>query len=612
MCGIIGYIGKQNAVRVGIECLKQLEYRGYDSAGIAFFDRAKKSALSLKTTGRIANLEEKIHPDWDGRVSILHTRWATHGKVTEENAHPHSDCTGAIWLAHNGIIENYKGLQNVLKDRGHIFKSETDSEVVAHLIEEIEKEEKVGFKDAVRLALGRIRGTYGMVIFYAHEPNMLLAARNFSPLLLGVGDGEYFVASDASAILKHTRQVIYLDDGEMAVLRPETHTIFDLGKNIREKKLYHIDWSYEQAQKNGYPHFMAKEIHEQPEAIENSIRGRMVEGDGTVKLGGFLRIADRLKETQRIVIAACGTAYYAGSVGEYMLEEYAGIPTEVEYASEFRYRKPVFQKGDALLVISQSGETADTLAALREAKEKGIITLGIVNAVGSTIARETDAGVYQHVGPEIGVASTKAFSSQIAILALVAVFLGRQRDMSLVTGQRILRELKKIPELMRAILCESEHIRALAVRYASFSNFLFLGRKYNFPVALEGALKLKEISYAHAEGCGAGEMKHGHIAMVDENFPSVFIAPQDSVYAKMISNIEEVRARNGPVIAIATEEDTRIKELAQDIIYIPKTLEMLTPLLSVVPLQLFAYHFGVFRGHDVDKPRNLAKSVTVE
>lgn len=612
MCGIIGYIGKQNAVKVGVECLKQLEYRGYDSAGIAFFDRTEKTVRSSKAMGRIANLEEKIHPDWNAHISILHTRWATHGHVSEKNAHPHSDCTDTIWLAHNGIIENYKGLQNVLRDRGHVFKSETDSEVVAHLIEEIEKEEKVGFKDAVRLALQRIRGTYGIVLFHAHEPDTLFAARNFSPLLLGIGDGEYFVASDASAILKHTRQIIYLDDGEMAALTPKTHTVFDLGKNIREKKLYRIDWSYEQAQKNGYPHFMAKEIYEQPEAIGNSIRGRTVERDGTAKLGGLLRIAPRLKDIRRIIIAACGTAYYAGSVGEYMLEEYAGIPTEVEYASEFRYRKPVFQKGDALLVISQSGETADTLAALREAREKGILSLGVINAVGSTIAREIDAGVYQHVGPEIGVASTKAFSSQIAILALITLFLGRQRDMSLVTGQRIIKELKRIPELMRVILKQDDHIKAVAARYAHFSNFLFLGRKYNFSVALEGALKLKEISYAHAEGCGAGEMKHGPIAMIDENFPSVFVAPQDSVYAKMISNIEEVRARNGPVIAIATEGDMRIKELAQDVIYIPKTLEMLTPLLSVVPLQLFAYHFGVLRGHDVDKPRNLAKSVTVE
>lgn len=590
-----------------------MEYRGYDSAGFAVL--AKSGVKSDKAVGRVANLEEKIG-DVErvaGTIGIIHSRWATHGRVTEANAHPHSDCKREIWLVHNGIIENYKELKEALEKSGHAFSSETDTEVLAHLIEEFKNQQPdLPFEETVRLALLTVRGTYGLAIFNSCDPEKLLAARNFSPLLIGIGDGEYFVASDASAVLKHTKQVVYLDDGELAVLTRQGHSVYDLRRNIREKERHEIEWSLEQAQKGGHPHFMLKEILEEPEAIENSIRGRLIPEEGRAKLGGLDGVLERLKSVKRILISACGTAYYAGRVGEYMLEEYAGIPTEVDFASEFRYRKPVFREGDVFLAISQSGETADTLAALREAKEKGILTLGIVNVVGSTIARETDAGVYQHIGPEIGVASTKAFTSQLAILTLLTLLLGRQRDMSLVMGGRIVQELKKIPELMRHILNKSEDIRALAAKYQRYDNFLYLGRKYNLPVAYEGALKLKEISYVHAEGCGAGEMKHGPIAMIDENFPSVFIAPQDSVYEKMISNMEEIKARRGPIIAIATEGDEKIRELADDVIYIPKTLEMLTPLLSVVPLQLFAYHFGVLRGHDVDKPRNLAKSVTVE
>ncbi len=608
MCGIIGYIGKQNAVTVGLECLKQLEYRGYDSAGAAFFDGGK--IISQKSVGRIANLEAKLDPAVSSPVSILHTRWATHGEVTEENAHPHADCTGRVWLVHNGIIENYKDLKERLATTGHKFKSETDTEVLPHLIEE--ELQSRSLEEAVRFALQKVRGTYGLVIMDRDDPQKLVAARNFSPLLLGIGNGEYFVASDASAVLKHTKQVIYLDDGEMAVLTPREHRVSDTGGNLRHKKPHEIEWSLEQTKKGGYPHFMLKEIFEEPEAIENSIRGRLVPEEGMAKLGGLREVLGDLRDAKRVLIAGCGTAYYAGRVGEYMLEEYAGIPVEVDIASEFRYRKPIFRDGDIFLAISQSGETADTLAALREAKEKGVLALGIVNVVGSTLARETDAGVYQHIGPEIGVASTKAFTSQVAILALMTLLLGRSREMSVVMGERIAQELKKIPKLMQRILKQGDSIKELARKYQKYENFLYLGRKYNLPVAYEGALKLKEISYVHAEGYGAGEMKHGPIAMIDENFPSICIAPQDSVYEKMVSNIEEIRARRGPVMAIATEGDKKISEIADDVIYIPKTLEMLTPLLSVVPLQLFAYHFGVLRGHDVDKPRNLAKSVTVE
>jgi len=614
MCGIVGYIGKKNGVSLGLECLTQLEYRGYDSAGAAFFDAARRNITAIKAVGRVVRLAEKLTENLNeaggSPLAIFHTRWATHGGVTEANAHPHGDCAGNIWVAHNGIIENHRELRAALEAAGHRFRSETDTEVIPHLIEQ--EMQTHGFEDAVRAALEKIRGTYGLVIISSQEPDKLIAARNFSPLLLGIGNGEYFVASDASAVLKRTKNVIYLDDGVIAVLTPRDHHVYGAGHLPRAKQVHEIEWSPEQAQKGGYAHFMAKEIFEQPEAIENSIRGRLIPDEGMAKLGGLFSAVDTLRNAKRILIAACGTAYLAGRIGEYMLEEYAGIPTEVDIASEFRYRKPVFHDGDVLLAISQSGETADTLAAIREAKEKAVPTFGIVNVVGSTIARETDAGVYQHVGPEIGVASTKAFTSQAAIMVLLTLLLGRQREMSLVTGERITKELRRIPDLMRVVLQQNRAIAALAKKYNHCENFFFLGRKYNLPVALEGALKLKEISYVHAEGYGAGELKHGPIALIDANFPSLAIAPQDSVYEKMLSNMEEVKARGGPLIAVATQGDTRIGAIADDVIFIPKTLEMLTPLLSVVPLQLFAYHFGALRGLDVDKPRNLAKSVTVE
>ncbi|MEK7099205.1 MAG: glutamine--fructose-6-phosphate transaminase (isomerizing) [Patescibacteria group bacterium] len=610
MCGIVGYIGKRDGVALGLECLRQLEYRGYDSAGAAMLNPSGKKISSMKAVGRVANLAERINGTPASPLAIFHTRWATHGGVNEANAHPHADCAGMIWVAHNGIVENHKELRKELEVSGHTFRSATDTEVIPHLIEEATQ--TAAFEDAVRMALGRIRGTYGMVAISSREPEMLIAARNFSPLLVGIGDGEYIVASDAAAVIRHTKHVIYLDDGEMAVLTPRGHRITDQGRRAQAKKIHEIEWSLEQAQKNGHAHFMEKEIFEQPEAIENSIRGRLIPDEGMAKLGGLADADGILRKAQRILIAACGTAYLAGRIGEYMLEEYAGIPTEVDVASEFRYRKPVFREGDVLLAISQSGETADTLAAIREAKEKGVPTLGIVNVVGSTIARETDAGVYQHVGPEIGVASTKAFTSQVAILALMTLLLGRQRDLSYVFGERIVKELQRIPDLMRQTLACRDQMTALAKKYEASQNFFFLGRKYNLPVALEGALKLKEISYVHAEGYAAGELKHGPIAMIDRHLPSICIAPRDSVYEKMLSNMEEIRARGGPIIAIATEGDARVGEIADDVVYVPKTLEMLTPLLAVIPLQLFAYHFGVARGLDVDKPRNLAKSVTVE
>ena len=612
MCGIVGYIGKKEALPILMDGIKNLEYRGYDSAGLAVIGPNGK-IKSVKSVGKIYALEEKINGDrFDGTIGIVHSRWATHGGVTEANAHPHYDCSGSIWLVHNGIIENYKELKSYLIKKGHKFNSETDTEVIAHLIEEIKNSQKLSFREAVVMALRKIKGTYGLAIIDSNNPDQLIAARNFSPLLVGIGDGECLVASDASAVIKHTRKVIYLNDGEYAVLSLEGFEVYTLFSRPVKKDIKQLDWDMEVAKKDGFAHFMLKEINSQPEAIENSIRGRLIVDEGMAKLGGLESIKEKLRDVKRLHIVGCGTAYLAGKVGEYMLEEYAQIPVKTEVGSEFRYKKPVFEKGDALLAISQSGETADTLAAIREAKEKGILTLGIVNAVGSSIARDTDAGIYQHIGPEIGVASTKAFTSQVAILSLLTMFLGRQRSMSLVMGQRIAGEIKKLPVLIKEILKNDAHIKKLAQKYSGYNNFLYLGRKYNLPAAFEGALKIKEISYVHAEGLGAGEMKHGPLAMIDKNFPSIVIAPKDSVYEKNISNIQELKARNGPVLAVATKGDKDIAKLADDVIYIPKTLEMLTPILAVIPLQLFAYYSGTMKGYDVDKPRNLAKSVTVE
>ncbi len=609
MCGIVGYKGDKQAAPILLDGLKRLEYRGYDSAGLNVID-GNAVAKTVKSVGKVSALEELAkNADLNGNIGIAHTRWATHGIPSQKNAHPHSDCKEEIFIVHNGIVENYRELKEQLVKEGHVFSSETDSEVIAHLVE---KFFKTDLEDAVIEALKIVKGTYGLIVISKKEPGTMVVARNSSPIVIGMGNNEFVVASDASAILTHTKQVAYLNDGEAAVIDSRGIRFTNLAREKLLKRAVTLEWSIKEAKKGGYPHFMLKEIFEQPESVKISMAGRMVESEGLAKLGGLESVEKRLREVERIIIVGCGTAYFAGLVGEYMLEEYAGIPVEVEYASEFRYRKPVLDKNTALLCISQSGETADTLAALNEAKRKGVLTLGIVNVVGSTIARETDAGVYNHIGPEIGVASTKAFTSQLVILALLTLFLGRQRAMSLATGQRMIRELKRLPDAMKMVLKRESQIKKLAEKYHRYGNFLYIGRKYNFPIALEGALKLKEVSYLHSEGYGAGEMKHGPIALINENFPTVGIAPSDSVYEKMISNLEEVKARKGPIIAIASEGDEAIKRISDDVIYIPKTLEMLTPIVSVVPLQLFAYYCSVLNGVDPDKPRNLAKSVTVE
>lgn len=608
MCGIFAYTGNKgkDAGGVLLDGLLSLEYRGYDSAGIY-----TPESGSVRSPGAVAELRKKIPKNFEGKSGIAHLRWATHGEPTETNAHPHGSCDGEIWVVHNGIIENFKELKAKLEKAGHTFKSDTDTEVLTHLVEEHLKKGK-NFEKAALGALNEVRGTYGIALQYKKEPDRIIAARMGSPIVLGLGDGEHFIASDPSPILPHTKQVVFLEDGDVAVITPEGHTIQRLDSTKISRETTNIDWGADEAQKGGYEDFMLKEIMEGPEVIENTLRGRLIIERGLAKLGGLESVAKQLEKIERIIIVACGTASYAGQVGEYMLEEYAGIPVEVELGSEFRYRKPVINERTVVLAISQSGETADTLEAIREGKRRGALTIGIVNAVGSTIARETDAGVYNHAGPEVSVASTKAFLSQLTALSLFSIFLGRQRGMTAAQGKEIARALKELPKKVQAILDTKKEIQKLAKKYAHSRDFLYIGRKYNYPIAYEGAIKLKEISYIHAEGCGAGEMKHGPIAMIDENFPTMAIAPKDSMYEKMISNIHEIKARKGPVIAIATEGDTEIAKLADDVIYLPQTIEMLSPILNVVPLQLFAYYFAKEKGLNVDRPRNLAKSVTVE
>ena len=614
MCGIAGYIGKNEAAPVLLESLKRLEYRGYDSAGLVVIDKNNK-VNSIKVNGRINLLEKELRGNdpLRGLIGIAHTRWATHGEPSKKNAHPHSDCSENIWVAHNGIIENYKILKEQLKKEGHQFKSDTDTEVISHLIEKYYKKNGQNLEEAIRQALEKIEGAYGLAILARDEPDKIIAVRKGSPLVIGLGQDEYFISSDPSAIIGYTRQVIYLDDEEMAIIKKDGFKVVGFDNIEKEKISQETEWDVKQIQKSGFSHFMLKEFFEEPEAIKNSIRGRLIIEEGLAKLGGLESVTEKLKEINRLIIIACGTARYAGLVGEYMIEEYAGIPVEVDMGSEFRYRKPIIDKKTAVLAISQSGETADTLAALREAKRKGALTLGITNVVGSTQTRETEAGVYNHVGPEIAVGSTKAFISQLTVLALLAIYLGRQREMSLITGRRIGQELQRLPSLAEKILKQDQQIKNLAKKYSEFKNFFFLGRKYNLGIAEEGAIKLKEIAYyIHAESYPGGEMKHGPIALIDENLPSVFIVPSDSVYEKMINAIEETKARRGKIIAIATEGNEEIKKIADDVIYIPKTLEMLTPILSVIPLHLFSAYMGLELGCDIDKPRNLAKSVTVE
>jgi glucosamine--fructose-6-phosphate aminotransferase (isomerizing) len=608
MCGIVGYVGPRAAAPLILEALHRLEYRGYDSAGVAVVNG--RDLAVEKSAGRIAVLEQRLAGSLpDGSMGIAHTRWATHGAPNDLNAHPHSDCAGTIALVHNGIIENASVLRARLAGRGHVFRSETDTEVVAHLIEDLYAGSLV---DAVIAALRSLEGTYGLAIVSSREPDTLVAARMGSPLLIGIGDGEYFVASDAAAVVEHTRSVVYLDDGEVAVLRPSGYHIYDLETVLIEKKVRTIDWDLGQVERGGYAHFMLKEIMEQPESIRNTMRGRLLEEEGAARTGGLNLSEDDLLEIDRVVLTACGTSWHAALIGEYLIEEHGRIPCEVEYASEFRYRNPILDENTLVVGISQSGETADTLAALREAKRHGAHTIGIVNVVGSTIAREVEGGIYLHAGPEIGVASTKAFTSQVTALALLTLRLARLRHLSVLQGRAIVQALQKLPEQVERVLANAAVIENVAERFARTTNALYLGRGYNFPVALEGALKLKEISYIHAEGYPAAEMKHGPIALIDDMMPVIVVAPQDGTYAKIVSNVQEVKARGGRVIAVVTEGDQEITKLADHVFAIPQTIDPLTPILSVLPLQLFAYYIAVRRGCDVDKPRNLAKSVTVE
>jgi len=650
MCGIVGYIGTKDAVAVIVNGLKRLEYRGYDSAGVALLSAkhfpantaptngtngsssvgnvpsgtppaaplgtmppARAAELTvLKRAGKVADLEKLIaERKPQSTQGIGHTRWATHGAPNDANAHPHTDADNHIALVHNGIIENYAAIKQRLLRQGYTFRSETDTEVLTVFIRAMY--DRVGrLEEAVRLALCEVEGAFGIAVVSTLEPDVLIAARRGSPLLVGVGDGEYVIASDASAVIQYTRQVMYLDDDEMAILRRDGYTTKTIHNEATDPTIQEVHFDLASIEKGGFDHFMLKEIYEQPNTFRDCFRGRLLANEGNVRLGGLNPVLDKLRRARRIIFTACGTSWHSALVGEYIIEQLAGIPVEVEYASEFRYRNPVITPDDVVVAISQSGETADTLAAVREATMKGATVLGLVNVVGSSIARETDAGIYLHAGPEIGVASTKAFTSQLAAIMLLALHLGRTRRLSQRDAMDIAQALERVPEQIQYILDHAEHVRTIAQEYKDAKNFLYLGRGYNFPVALEGALKLKEISYIHAEGYPAAEMKHGPIALIDENMPVVVIATRDEIYDKVLSNIQEVRARNGRVIAIANEGDTRIAEHAEHVVYIPNTLPMLTPVLSVIPLQLLAYYVAVLRGCNVDMPRNLAKSVTVE
>ncbi len=608
MCGIIAMVGRKPTTQILIEGLKRLEYRGYDSAGIAV--HADDGIDLRKAAGKISELEKVLAGDpIDGNSGMGHTRWATHGPPTTENAHPHRGCDRKVVLVHNGIVENYQLLKAKLEEVGHSFDTETDTEVLAHLIEYYYKG---SLAQAVQEALRQVRGTYGIAVMHADEPGRIVGARNGSPLVVGLGDGEFFIASDVAAILSRTRQVIYLDDGEMVVIDADGYQTMDIQNQAVDKDIHEVTWDLDQIEKGGYPHFMLKEIHEQPQTIEDTFRGRLLPEEGDVKLGGLTDFEDELRRCRRIVILACGTSWHAGLVGEYMIEEYARIPVEVEYASEFRYRNPTLEKDTVVFAISQSGETVDTLQAMREAKKRGATVLGITNVVGSTIARESDGGVYIHAGPEIGVASTKAFTSQVTALILLTLYLGRTRNISRERGVEIVQALQGIPGLVQRILDQEETIQEMAAEYAEHQNFLYLGRGYNFPIALEGALKLKEISYIHAEGYPAAEMKHGPIALIDKNMPVVVLSTQDGTYEKIKGNVQEVKARSGQVLAIVSEDDEDICDMADHCLHVPTTLDLLSPLLNVIPLQLLAYHIAVLRDCHVDQPRNLAKSVTVE
>jgi glucosamine--fructose-6-phosphate aminotransferase (isomerizing) len=608
MCGIVCYVGSKPAKAILLEGLKQLEYRGYDSSGLAIQDGTHIECH--RAVGKIVELEQKINNlDIKGSIGIAHTRWATHGEPTEENAHPHRDQDGNVFLIHNGIIENYHSIKKRLDKEGIVFRSDTDTEVLAHLI-------GLNFdgslSEAVRKTMSQVIGTFGIAVLHRQNPGEIVVARRGSPLIIGVAEDGHFAASDVAAMVRYTNKVVHLQDNELATLTAGDFSISTAQAKPIERSAETVEWRSEDADLNGFPHFMLKEIYEQPETIKNAMRGRLETGEGVPKLGGIMPVWDRLKDSRHMVIVACGTSYYAGCVGRYVFEKLTEIDVEVELASEFRYRKLNFAPNTFVVAISQSGETADTLAAIREAKRKGAGLLGIVNVVGSSISRDTDAGIYNHAGPEIGVASTKIFTSQLTILNLLAILLGRHQKLSLTEGVEAIRALEALPGQVTDVLSQANHIQAIAEKYYKCDNWLYLGRKYNYPVAMEGALKLKEVSYIHAEGFPAGEMKHGPIALVNPDMPTVAIMPRDEMYEKMYSNIQEVKSRKGPVIAIATQGDERIREVVDDVIEIPRTLSFLNPILAVVPCQLLSYYCASFLNRDIDKPRNLAKSVTVE
>ena len=611
MCGIVGYIGYREAWPIIIKGLHRLEYRGYDSAGVALMN----GTLNIyKKAGKVSDLEDFTKGvNLGGQMGMGHTRWATHGAPTDRNSHPHTSGDDNLAIIHNGIIENYSSLKETLISRGHVFKSDTDTEVLIHLIQDIQEQTGVDLREAVRIALNEVIGAYAIVIMSKDEPDQLIAARKGSPMVLGVGKNEYFVASDASPIIEYTKNVIYLNDNEIAYIKRDELLIKSIDNVIQTPYIQELELKLEMLEKGGYDHFMLKEIYEQPRSVRDCMRGRIYPADGFVQLGGIKEYAEKLKNIDRIVIIACGTSWHAGLVAEYLIEECARIPVEVEYASEFRYRNPIISEKDIVIAISQSGETADTMAAIEIAKQKGATIFGVCNVVGSSIPRATDAGVYTHAGPEIGVASTKAFTAQVTVLTLMAIYMAQQRgtipQSKLV---HLLSELDNIPNLIERCLESNDRIKEIAAKFKDSRNFLFLGRGSGFPVALEGALKLKEISYIHAEGYPAAEMKHGPIALIDEQMPVVVIATQNSSYEKVISNIQEVKARKGIVIAIVTEGDNEVTKMADYTIEIPEANEMFLPLLATIPLQLLSYHIAVMRGCNVDQPRNLAKSVTVE
>ncbi len=611
MCGIVGYIGRKRADEILLSGLQRLEYRGYDSAGVAILNGDLKVR---KQKGKVSGLAQALEAGGglEGTLGIGHTRWATHGFPSDANAHPHTSASGDFALVHNGIIENYGTLKARLERDGYTFRSQTDTEVLVHLIDDVRKKTGLALVEATQQALTQVTGTYGIAVISAENGGTLIGARKGSPLIMGVGDDEYFLASDAAPLVEHTRRVVYLNDGEMVVMNRFGYKVMTVENVPLQKEVQELEMDLEAIEKGGYEHFMLKEIMEQPDALENCMRGRIRLDDNCIKLGGLHSVIDTIRAAERIVICACGTSWHAALVGEYLIEALARIPVEVEYASEFRYRNPILRKGDVVFVISQSGETADTLAAVRQARQEGIPVIGIVNTVGSTIARETDAGVYLHAGPEIGVASTKAFTAQVTVLTMIALRLAEGRTLTDAEMQEALQQLAAVPDQIREVLKQDDAIKELAKVYRYASNFLFLGRGYNFPVALEGALKLKEISYIHAEGYPAAEMKHGPIALIDRFMPVVFIAMKDATYDKVVSNIEEVVARQGSVIAITDEENHELDRLSEAVIRIPRAADFLLPLLTVVPLQLLSYHVAVLRGCNVDQPRNLAKSVTVE